>query len=443
MHTLLLCGGSGQRLWPLSNEIRSKMFLELLPSPDGGLESMIGRVCRQLTSQGLDQTALFITHQDQIGLTKRYTKDYIQVLGEPQKKGTFHAAALGALYLYSTGKAKLNETICVAPADMFADDSFFEHFANFPHILNTSHMDITLLGTRPTFPSDQYGYIVPGNSASNEYSSVLRFQEKPSISEAQSLIKQNALWNCGVFAFSLQFMLTYLSKIGLPTSFQEFLTIYPQLPIQSFDKEVVERTAKLAVVRHVGEWRDMGSWEAMTNQLKESVTGLGGISGDSSNTHIINVLDSPLYVIGVPNIVAIASPDGILIANKQKANSIKEIIGGLGNRPIYGEMLWGNYLILDRIEITEDVTQAVYTIKLSMIANQKTLEMCSQHYSKIWTFLAGHGEILLNDVLQAVQAGDVFTIAPGVRHEIHAVTAMEWIEVRIGSGMSSEGIYSG
>lgn len=93
-HTILLCGGSGQRLWPLSGEIRSKMFLNLLPAPDGGTESMLSRVCRQLTEAGLGESALFVTHKDQQALVRRYTGSTYPVIGEPYKRGTFTAAAL-------------------------------------------------------------------------------------------------------------------------------------------------------------------------------------------------------------------------------------------------------------------------------------------------------------------------------------------------------------
>ncbi|MCL6604912.1 MAG: mannose-1-phosphate guanylyltransferase [Paenibacillus sp.] len=440
MHTLFLCGGSGQRLWPLSNPIRSKMFLELLPAPDGGLESMIGRVCRQLTQQGLGESALFITHQDQTGLTRRYTKDCYPVIGEPWKRGTFTAAALGSLHLYSTGKAKLDDTICVAPADMFADDNFFNHFHAFPNILKASQADIALLGTRPTYPSDQYGYILPGLAATTEYTPVERFEEKPDPARAQLLIQQNALWNCGVFAFSLEFMLSYLRQIGLPIDYDEFIAVYPQLPVRSFDKELVERTAKLAVIRHEGDWRDLGSWDTLTEQLRNPIVGKGGLSGETSNTNIINELDVPLYVIGVSNIVAIASPDGVLVANKVQANEIKEIIGSHSTHPFYGETQWGSYCILDKTGSEENV---VITLKLTILPDHNTRDLCSQYSSKIWTVLAGSGEVILDGSVHPARIGDIFTVAKGVIHEIRAFTDMEWIEVRIGTASKDEAIYTG
>ncbi|WP_410511347.1 sugar phosphate nucleotidyltransferase [Paenibacillus sp. BR2-3] len=438
MHTILLCGGSGQRLWPLSNHIRSKMFLELLPSPGGGRESMIGRVSRQLVRKGLGSSALFVTHKDQLGLTRRYTKDCFPVIGEPYKRGTFTAAALGAVYLHSTGQAKLDETICVAPADMFADDDFFEHFRVFPDILKTSQADIALLGTRPTHPSDQYGYIVPGLAASSEYSSVIRFEEKPVKLRAQALIQDNALWNCGVFAFSLRFILSYLDQMGLPTDFAELTAQYPALPVRSFDKEVVERTPNIAVIRHEGEWRDLGSWTSLTEQLHETVIGKGGIRGESRNTNIVNELDAPLYVLGVSDIVAVASPDGILIASKETANGIKEILGGSSVYPVYGETIWGSYSVLDR---SGSELHAVLTIKLAILSDHHTKELFSRDCSKVWTVVSGDGDVILNGSAYPARVGDVFSIAAGVRHEIRAFTAMEWIEVRIGKERVDEALY--
>ena len=443
MQIILLCGGSGQRLWPLSNPIRSKMFLELLPSPDGGIESMIGRVCRQLFQQGLGESALFITHQYQTGLTKRYTNNCIPVIGEPWKRGTFTAAALGTLFLHYQGKLKSDETICVAPADMYADDDFFGHFHAFPDILKDSQADIALLGTRPTYPSDQYGYILSGSGNSTVYTPVIGFQEKPEIAQAEKLIQQQALWNCGVFAFSVQFMLTYLEQMGLPTDYNNFLALYPHLPVRSFDKEVVEHTSKLVVTRHDGEWRDLGSWESLTGKLPCSVIGEGGIWGETTNTHVINELKVPLYVIGVSDIVAIASPDGILVAQKDQANEIKEIVASPSNPPLYGETQWGSYSILDVTEDVEASVSTAITLKLTILPNHSTHEHCCEHLYKIWTIVSGRGEVMLDHTVQPAAAGDVFTIPRGVCHEIRAFTAMNWIEVRKGKGILDETIYVG
>jgi mannose-1-phosphate guanylyltransferase len=400
---------------------------------------MIERLSRQLRSKGLEQSALFVTSKDQSGLTRRYTGNQYPVIGEPFKRGTFTAAALGAVYLHSSGQAGLDETICVAPADMYADDTFFEQFRSFPEILQASKADIALLGTRPTHPSDQYGYIVPAlTETSSAYTSVIRFEEKPSKTRAEALIDEHAMWNCGVFAFSLRFMLRYLDQIGWPTDYDSFMDSYSTLPILSFDKEVVERSKSVVVIRHEGEWHDLGSWASLTGKLTDTVIGKGGIRGESGNTNIVNELDVPLYVLDVPDIVAVASPDGILISHKETANAIKEIVGVSATYPAYGETIWGNYSVLDH---STGGSNHVLTIKMTLLPGKNTGELISQHSSKVWTVVSGHGEVRYNGSIYCAHAGEVFTIAAGESHEVQAVSAMVFIEIRMGRLMEDRALY--
>ncbi|QQZ59339.1 mannose-1-phosphate guanylyltransferase [Paenibacillus sonchi] len=439
MHTILLCGGSGQRLWPLSGRIRSKMFLELLPAPDGGKESMIGRVCRQLDHAGLGASALFVAHEDQLALTRRHTRNRYPVIGEPHKRGTFTAAALGALYLHSAGKAKPEDTLCVAPADMYTDDAFFDCFHRFPDILADSQAELVLLGTRPTHPSDQYGYIIPGSAGPGAYAPVLSFQEKPDSARAVELIQQQALWNCGIFAFRLSFMLSHLERMGLPAEPAAFTDLYPGFPVRSFDQEVAERSRKAVVLRHEGEWRDLGSWDAMTARLTDPVIGEGGIWGSSRDTHIVNDLGIPLHVIGVSGIIAAGSPEGILIAGKGEANAIKDILQQAAEEPRYGETGWGSYTVLDR---TFSGPELILTLALSLLPGHDLPELQCQHTGKSWVIVSGQGEIMLNGLPAAVQTGGIFTIARGDSHGIRAFTALKLIEIRTCGQDDEQKIYS-
>lgn len=427
MHTILLCGGSGQRLWPLSGRIRSKMFLELLPAPDGGKESMLGRVCRQLDHAGLGPSALFVAHEDQMALTRRHTRNRYPVIGEPFKRGTFTAAALGALYLYSSGTAKPEDTLCVAPADMYADDGFFRLFHQFSDVLAESKADLVLLGTRPAHPSDQYGYIVPGNAAGKRYSPVISFAEKPDTAKAEELIGRNALWNCGVFAFPLRFMLAHLQQMGLPVELAAFTERYPGFPVRSFDKEIAERSSTAVVLRHEGEWLDLGSWGSLTAQLAQPVIGAGGIWGECRNTHIVNELDIPLHVIGVSGVVAVSGPEGILLARKEDANAIKGIIRDASAESRYGETNWGSYTVLDR---TSSSAGLILTLKLSLLSGRTLPEQLCHHSSKSWVILSGDGAVILNGLTIEVQSGGIFTFSRGDSHGITAVTAMKLIEIR-------------
>ncbi|WP_051330973.1 sugar phosphate nucleotidyltransferase [Aneurinibacillus terranovensis] len=326
MKIVLLSGGSGKRLWPLSNEIRSKIFLKLLPIKNGGRESMIQRVCRQLDSVGLLPSTYIITHKSQMNITKNHVGDRIPIISEPLKRGTFTAVALAITYLHSKIHADPEEMVCVLPVDLFVETDFFEIVGTLPDILVESHADLALLGTTPTHPSNQFGYIVPKSNGGTNYYPVERFVEKPVEGRARSLIKKRALWNCGVFAFPIRFMLSFLRSKGLPVDYEELLAAYEHLPELSFDYEVVEKTPRSVVVPYHKGWNDLGSWSALADYLDSSVIGAGEISDDSQNTHIINELSCPIHVIDVPDIIIAASPDGILIASKKNSSRIKQIL---------------------------------------------------------------------------------------------------------------------
>ena len=132
MRIVLLCGGSGKRLWPFSNEIRSKVFLKLLKSKDGVRESMIERICRQLDEVGLLQSTCIVTHHSQVEITRTYVGEDIPIISEPYKRGTYAAVALAVTYLHEKMQVDPNETICILPVDTYVDPIFSGCFIAFP-----------------------------------------------------------------------------------------------------------------------------------------------------------------------------------------------------------------------------------------------------------------------------------------------------------------------
>ncbi|MBP1964276.1 sugar phosphate nucleotidyltransferase [Paenibacillus aceris] len=439
MRIVLLCGGSGKRLWPLSNEIRSKVFLKLLKSEDGASESMIGRICRQLDEVGLLQSTCIVTHQSQVEITRNHVGEHIPIIGEPNKRGTFTAVALAACYLQENMQVDPNETICILPVDTYVDTEFFRMLHRFPDVLLSSKADLALLGTTPAKPSDQFGYIVPVLPKENdEYSFVHQFIEKPNESAASRLIEQQAMWNCGVFAFSLKFMLAYLKDKGHPVQVDAWLTNYEQLANLSFDREVVELTLPAVVIRYEGAWSDLGSWTALSVLFEDNVIGAGRISDDSVNTHLINELPYPIEIIGIPDIIVAANFDGILIANKDKSNLIKERLAQAPQFPMYGEKRWGSYRVL---KYWKDEMGNEAMIKIVNLTQGR----CTSYHQHLkrqesLTILSGIAEILLEDKLCRLLAGDVLQIPPGAKHGIKAVTDLELMEVLLGSELSHEDI---
>ncbi|TFE23758.1 sugar phosphate nucleotidyltransferase [Cohnella luojiensis] len=442
MRIVLLSGGSGKRLWPLSNEIRSKIFLKLLPSEDGGKESMIQRVCRQLDEAGLLSSASIVAHESQVEIIQNHVGDKIPIIAEPHKRGTFTAVALAASYLHSKLPATLDETVCVIPADIFVESEFFDLLRQFPGVLSRSKSDLALLGTTPKRPSCQYGYIVPQqaggtDSVPNDYYSISQFVEKPNEENAIRLINQNALWNCGVFAFSLSFMLSSLNSKGLPIGYDELLDRYEHLPEASFDVEVVEKTRQSVVIPYDKAWQDLGDWGVLPDYFGNSVIGLGEVSSDSIETHLVNELAHPVHVIGVSNIIVAASADGILVANKAKSNQIKKMLNS-PQKPMYTEKRWGTYRILDRSK-TEMETETL-TKKVEMLPGKNTSYHLHRKRSETWTILSGTGEFMLDAVNYRIQTGDVLQIPAGAKHAIKAITPLEFIEIQIGTELVDEDI---
>ncbi|NQX65891.1 cupin domain-containing protein [Paenibacillus alba] len=439
MRIVLLCGGSGKRLWPLSNEIRSKVFLKLLKSPSGGREAMIQRICRQLDEVGLLHSTCIVTHHSQVEITRSYVGEHIPIISEPYKRGTFTAVALAASYLHERMQVDPNETICILPVDTYVDTAFFRLLHRFTDVLSESKAELALLGTKPAGPSDQFGYIVPVLPKENEdYAFVRQFIEKPDEQTASRLMEDQALWNCGVFAFPLRFMLSCLKDKGHPVKVASWLDQYVQLANTSFDREIVEHTQPVIVIGYDGLWNDLGSWSALTEHFEDNVIGSGRISDDSANTHLINELPYPIEVIGISDMIVAASSDGILIAHKEKANLIKERLPQGALFPRYGEKRWGTYEVLNHWENEFGFEVMVKKVQLSQ--GNCTSYHQHLHRQEIVTIASGTAEIFMDDKRHTLLPGDVLQIPAGVKHGIKAVTPLELMEVLIGNELAQEDI---
>jgi len=438
MKIVLLSGGSGKRLWPLSSDSRSKQFLKVLGGADKPKKSMIQRVWAQLKSVGLSDVTHIATSKSQVEMIHNQLHAEVPLIVEPERRDTFPAIALAAAYLYSEQKAGLDETVIVLPVDPYVEEAYFERLKLLDEALNRSDADIALMGVRPTFPSEKYGYIVPGSTGPDGlYADVVRFQEKPSQAKAADLIEQGALWNCGVFAFRLGRLVSILRGKGLPLDYDELAREYKRLPKISFDYEVVEKSERIVVVPYEGKWKDLGTWNTLTEELSDNLIGKGKIDEQSRNTHIVNELDIPIVVLGLSNAVVAASPDGILVADKEASPRIKDSID-FDQRPMYEERRWGWYKILD-YAVTEERYE-VLTKRVGIAAGKNL----SYHYhnkrNEVWTIIKGEGDFVLNGSLSRVKSGDVLHIPAGAKHGIQAVTELEFIEVQNGSEILDEDI---
>lgn len=439
MEFILLSGGSGKRLWPLSNDSRSKQFLKVLDK-NGDLESMVQRVWGQLEKLQLNESTVIATSKSQVDMIKSQLGNHIPLIIEPERRDTFPAIALAATYLYSIKGTSLNEVVVVLPVDPYVDIKFFEKLQDLEIALTKSEADLALMGVKPTFPSEKYGYIIPvqNNDNVNDYIQVSHFKEKPSEVEARELMEQNALWNCGVFAFKLDYIISLLESSGFPIQYEELLKQYQNLEKTSFDYAVVEKSEKIVALPYNGSWKDLGTWNTLTEEMATNQIGKGIISEDSTNTHLVNELDIPITVLGIRDAVVAASPDGILVTDKVASPRIKEVLKGFEQRPMYEERRWGWYRVLDHTKFEEG--NEVLTKKIGVKAG-KNLSY-QQHYarSEVWTIIKGEGEFALNDEIREVKTGDVLVIPVEAKHGIKATTDLEFIEVQTGSQLIEEDI---
>ena len=345
MNIILLSGGSGKRLWPLSNETRSKQFLKLLRDENGNAESMVQRVFGQIRKVGINADIVVATGKLQIDSIKSQLGNEIDIVIEPERRDTFPAISLSSAYLALEKKMNPDEVVLVLPVDPYADLEYFSTLAKMEKVVKDGVANIALMGIKPTYPSAKYGYIVPEPDGIR----VQKFIEKPTEKYAEELINNGSMWNGGVFAFKLGYLLDIIKKYIQFDTYEDIEGKYGTLPKISFDYEVVEKESSITMVEYSGTWKDIGTWNTLTEVMEDNVIGKAILGENCVNTHVINELDIPVTVLGGNNMVVAASPDGILVSDKHQSSYLKPYVDSIEQRPMYEERLWGEYKVLDYV----------------------------------------------------------------------------------------------
>lgn len=457
MQLILLSGGSGKRLWPLSNNARSKQFLPLLEKEDGTFESMVQRVVRQAKDAKLTDNITLATNASQLDIITNQLGDTVSVVTEPERRDTFPAIALAASYLkFSKGCAD-DEVVVIMPCDPYTEAGYFETIGKMAECVRQNVADLVLMGIQPTYPSEKFGYVVPeakANEDENEnFFRVSRFTEKPTVEVAKELLAQNAFWNGGVFAFRLGYMMNIVGKYlplagssytrksfaSVPISdFETIRSRYSEFPKISFDYEVAEKAKSVAVVPFSGQWKDLGTWNTLTGELHRPVIGNAVMGAHCENTHVINELQNPIYVDGLKDVVVAACPDGILVCGKEHSEEIKKAVENLTPRPMYEERRWGTYRVLDDSYYADGRHSLTKSITLK--PGKNISYQIHHHRSEVWTFVEGEGIFVLDGEEQRVAAGDTVIIPVEHWHAINALTELTFIEVQSGNPLIEEDI---
>lgn len=429
MKLILLSGGSGTRLWPLSNDARSKQFLKILKNEEHEYESMVQRVWRQMHNAGLQQDAFITTSKSQFEMIQSQIEDCPPLIIEPERKDTFPAIALSVSYILTNITADDNEIVVVLPVDMYVEDSFFDHIMKLESFMNDKQADIALVGVTPTYPAEKYGYIVPVSVSNDDLVKVECFVEKPQEQIAEQLILKSALWNCGVFAFKLKYLKNILRERKISENFNQLLAEYKNMKKISFDFEVLEQEKALFVAPYTGGWKDLGTWDALVEEMDSEMIGKGVVT-NSTSVNLINELDVPIVVMGLHNTIVVASPDGILVSDITMTPTLKDSLHTIKTKPMYEERRWGWFKVVDytvNAKGEEVLTKRICIKKGKCLSYQKHLKR-----TETWNIIVGEGEIVLDDQQISVKEGSVIKINAGQKHSIRANEDLEIIEIQIG-----------
>lgn len=427
MNIILLSGGSGKRLWPLSNDIRSKQFIKIFKGEGGEYESMVQRVYRQICSVDPEANVTIATSKTQVSSIHNQLGDNVGVCVEPCRRDTFPAIALATAFLRDVQGVSEEESVVVCPVDPYVDESYFEALKELAALAEKGSSNLTLMGIQPTYPSEKYGYIIPADT--ENVSKVMTFKEKPDTPTAEQYIAQGALWNGGVFAYKLKYVLDRAHELIDFTDYHDLFAKYDTLTKISFDYAVVENEKDIQVLRYAGEWKDLGTWNTLTEAMDESIIGNGETNENCENVHIINELDIPILCMGLKDIIVSASPEGILVSDKEQSSYIKPFVDKIDQQIMFAEKSWGSFRVLD-------IEDESLTIKVTLNPGHRMNYHSHECRDEMWTIISGKGRTIVDGMEQEVQAGDVITMQAGCKHTIIADTELKIMEVQLGKEIS-------
>ena len=407
------------------------------------MESMVQRVVRQARETNLTTHITLATNVSQLDIITNQLGDQVSVVTEPERRDTFPAIALAASYLSLAKNCSDDEVVVIMPCDPYTEIGYFETIARMVECVQDDVAELVLMGITPTYPSAKYGYVVPQPTANCQEPTVnslpvARFTEKPTVAVAEELLKQGALWNGGVFAFRLGYMMNIVHKYITSATFEDTRSRYSEFPKISFDYEVAEQAQSVAVVPFTGQWKDLGTWNTLTDELRQHTIGNAVLGPKCENTHVINELQNPIFVDGVKDIVVAACPDGILVCAKKETENIKKYVENLTPRPMYEERRWGTYRVLDDTTYSDGSHSLTKSITLK--PGKNISYQIHHHRAETWTFVQGEGLFVLDGVEQYVKAGDTVHIPVEHYHAIKALTELTFIEVQCGNPLIEEDI---
>jgi mannose-1-phosphate guanylyltransferase/mannose-6-phosphate isomerase len=459
---VILCGGSGTRLWPLSRESFPKQFVPLI-NGKSLLELTLNRV-KQLSSP------IFITNEEH----RFFVQDLLihssaskirsaSILLEPAGRNTAAAMASAAVM----PSISPSDLLLFLPSDHFIPDvdSFISTIQ--AGVAVAEHGYIVTFGVQPSFPSTAYGYIKQGdtlnfsNSELNAYA-VSHFEEKPALEKAQSMVLSgNYFWNAGMFLCTASNLVKALGqqapdilnscKLAMSSAEADGYFIRPNKEAflacrsESIDYAVIEHFDKVAVVPFKGAWSDVGSWNAVAalspaDEVGNRINGQG-LTVQANNTYI-NAPHRPVVALGTSDLVIIDTPDAILVASLDKVEQVKDVVASL-KKASHSQAVthrkvtrpWGWYDSIDRGKR--------FQVKRIFVKPGASLSLQMHHHrAEHWIVVRGTAKVTNGDQVFLLNENQSTYIPIGAKHRLEnpEKTDLEMIEVQSGSYFGEDDI---
>lgn len=451
MKCIILAGGSGERLWPLSRTLLPKSSLAFFDDKTL-LQNTYETVCNLTQSKNILIVTNILQEAEFKSQLAKYNKSPL-IISEPMSKNTMSAVVSGLCFLENE---KRDEVVVILPADFYIENKeiFKETIQKAKNIANTGK--IVAIGTKPTYPEEGFGYIKKGEKIKSGFI-VETFKEKPNSEKAKNFLESgDYFWNCGIYVSKISVLKETIKKYA-PEFLKNFskeifdnnnkikYRYYENLPSLSIDYALIEKCDNLAVMELKTQWSDVGSWLAIYNNSKKDKNGnviKGNVITDNVKNSYIYSSKELVAVCDIKDTIVVETEDAVLICDKNKSRKINKIVSTLkniNNETTYSHKTvfrpWGFYTCLNE-------GKGWLTKIITVSPGHKLSLQSHNHRSEHWVVLQGVATIILEDEVHTLQKGRSIDIPLKAKHSLqnHTNEILKIMEVQKGDYINENDI---